>query len=242
MDYLLRALAVMLYVLAIFAGASLARGKSGQRGSFALLERWPLLLLSGGFLSHSAGLYFIGQELGRCPLGNLAQVFGFLGWSVVLIYLVIGPAYRLSLFGAFTAPVAALLVLLSLLLPDRRVAVGAGTIDPWVEFHAATGILAYGAFCLGGICGLLILLQDRHLKSGRPAQLFFRLPPLASLTVVNYRLIVFGFALLSAGIAGGFISGVRAEDTSRLGGRWPFGWCTRRSWVCACCGTWRRAP
>jgi HemX protein len=217
MDVLLRALALVFFVLAALAGAVLARGHASQRPGFARLESWPLLLIAGGFLAHCAGLYFIGLEIHRCPLTNLSQVFGFLGWSVVLLYLVIGPTYRLSLFGTFTAPLAALLLGASLLLPDPRVPADPTTLNPWVEFHAATGILSYGAFCLAGIAGVLVLMQDRQLKSGRPAALFFRLPAIAALSSVNVRLLIFGFALLTAGIAGGFVSGVRSEDVVKIG-------------------------
>jgi ABC-type uncharacterized transport system permease subunit len=217
MDVILRVLALALYLLAALTGAFFARDHGHQQRGFARREAWPLMAMGGGFAAHCAAIYFIGMEIGRCPLTNLSQVFGFLGWSVVMFYLVIGPAYRLSLFGSFTSPLAFLLVALSLFLPDERLVTPPEELNPWVEFHAATGILAYGAFCLGGIAGLLILLQDRQLKSGKPANLFFRLPSLASLNVVNFRLILFGFALLTAGIAGGFISGVRGSDALKIG-------------------------
>ena len=215
MDVFLRVLALALYLLAGLAGLVLARGHAAQRLGFARLEVWPLLAIAGGFAAHCGALYLIGAQIGRCPLTNLSQVFGFLGWSVVLFYLVIGPVYRLSLFGTFTSPLAFVFVGLSLILPDVRFAAPHSQLNPWVEFHAATGILAYGAFCLGGIAGLLILMQDRQLKSGKPATLFFRLPAIASLNVVNFRLLLFGFALLTAGIAGGFVSG--GTNTLKIG-------------------------
>src|SRR5206468_5320597 len=58
-----------------------------------------------GFVFQTAFLSMRGHALGRCPLTNLFEVFIFLAWSVSLIYLLVGPAYRLSLIGAFPAPV-----------------------------------------------------------------------------------------------------------------------------------------
>jgi hypothetical protein len=57
-----------------------------------------------GFVFQTAFLSVRGHAVGRCPLTNLFEVFIFLAWSVSLIYLLVGPAYRLSLMGAFTSP------------------------------------------------------------------------------------------------------------------------------------------
>jgi ABC-type transport system involved in cytochrome c biogenesis permease subunit len=62
-----------------------------------------------GFLCQTGFLYLRGQEVGRCPLTTLFDVLAFLCWSMVFFYLVIGPAYRLSLMGAFTAPLVCVL-------------------------------------------------------------------------------------------------------------------------------------
>src|SRR3954452_1648110 len=70
-----------------------------------------------GFVFQTAFLSIRGHALGRCPLTNLFEVFVFLAWSVALIYLLIGPAYRLSLMGAFTAPLVFLIQTFALLAP-----------------------------------------------------------------------------------------------------------------------------
>ena len=69
-----------------------------------------------GFLCQTAFLYLRGQTVGRCPLTSLFEVLIFLSWSTVLFYLLIGPAYRLSLLGAFTSPLAFLFQVGALLL------------------------------------------------------------------------------------------------------------------------------
>src|SRR5947207_6798288 len=52
-----------------------------------------------------------------CSSDLLFEVFVFLAWSVALIYMLVGPAYRLSLMGAFTAPLVLILQGLALLAP-----------------------------------------------------------------------------------------------------------------------------
>src|SRR5256885_1494369 len=74
------------------------------RERISLHGRFNFFAIGLGFLFQTAFLSIRGHALGRCPLTNLFEVFVFLAWSVALIYLLIGPAYRLSLMGAFTAP------------------------------------------------------------------------------------------------------------------------------------------
>jgi HemX protein len=66
--------------------------------------RFNFLAIGVGFIFQTAFLWIRGQALGRCPITNLFEVFVFLAWSVALVYMLVGPAYRLSLMGAFTAP------------------------------------------------------------------------------------------------------------------------------------------
>src|SRR3954447_25663555 len=77
-------------------------------------SRWHLLPMRIGFVFQCAFLYLRGQAHGRCPLTNLFEVFIFIGWCIVLLYFLVGAAYRLSLLGVFTAPLVALLQTLSM--------------------------------------------------------------------------------------------------------------------------------
>src|SRR2546423_9275158 len=67
-------------------------------------RRFNFIAIALGFVFQSAFLSIRGHALGRCPITNLFEVFIFLAWSLALIYLLIGPAYRLSLMAAFTVP------------------------------------------------------------------------------------------------------------------------------------------
>jgi len=167
--------------------------------------RANFLALLGAFLFLSGFLYLRGQAQGACPLSTLFDVFVFLSWSLVLIYLVVGTAYRLSLLGAFTAPLALLLVIAALFMPfdaaPHRIA-----MSPWVEFHAAVSIIAYGAFGLACIAGVMYLLQERQLKQHKVSSLLLNLPPINDLALANGRLIWFGFGLLTVSFVAGLLS------------------------------------
>jgi HemX protein len=160
-----------------------------------------------GFIFQTAFLSIRGRELGRCPITNLFEVIVFVAWSIALFYMVIGPAYRLSLMGAFTAPLVVLLQLFALLVPiDRRHDVRLPA-NSWLEFHASISLVAYGAFALACIAGVMYLVQERQLKTHQLHSIFYHLPPLTDLFAAITRLLWWGFALYTLGLVSGFFVG-----------------------------------
>ena len=170
-------------------------------------SQFNFLAIGLGFIFQTAFLSVRGHELGRCPLTNLFEVFIFLAWSVALIYMLVGPGYRLSLMGAFTAPLVFLLQGFALVaLSDARHPFKVPA-NPSLEFHASISLVAYGAFALAGIAGLMYLVQEHQLKTHRLRSIFYHLPPLANLFTAITRLLWVGFGLYTAGIVSGFFTG-----------------------------------
>jgi HemX protein len=160
-----------------------------------------------GFIFQTAFLSIRGQQLHRCPITNLFEVIIFVAWSVALFYIVIGPAYRLSLMGAFTAPLVALLQLFALVAPiDKRHPVRLPA-NPWLEFHASMSLVAYGAFALACIAAVMYLMQERQLKTHHLHSIFYHLPPLTDLFAAITRLLWWGFTLYTLGLISGFFVG-----------------------------------
>lgn len=148
-----------------------------------------------------------GELHGRCPITNGAEVLVFVSWSIVILYLALGRAFRLSLLGVFTMPLVFLFQLFAILYlafadPGAKPPLH---LDPWLELHAAMSLLAYGAFGLAGIAGVMHLVQDRQLKSHKPGRLFYSLPPIRYLAIALVRLLAIGAALLSVGIVAAFL-------------------------------------
>jgi HemX protein len=169
--------------------------------------RFNFFSIGLGFLFQTAFLSVRGHELGRCPITNLFEVFIFLAWSVAFIYILVGPAYRLSLMGAFTAPLVLLLQGFALTTPiDARYPMNLPA-NSWLEFHASISLVAYGAFALACIAGVMYLVQERQLKTRHLHSIFYYLPPLTNLFAAITRLLWWGFALYTAGIVSGFFTG-----------------------------------
>ena len=169
-----------------------------------------------GFLLQTLWLYQRGQAAGRCPLTTLFDVLVFLAWSVSLVYMVTGATYRLSLLGALTSPLVFLLQASALLMPMPVLQKGAAPANPWLEFHAAVSLVAYGAFALAGIAGAMLLFQERQLKTHKLHSFFFHLPPIHDLATANRRLVYFGFLLLTAGLLSGMRQGMAHVSLLRV--------------------------
>ena len=160
-------------------------------------SKWHSLPMTAGFLFQSAFLYLRGQAEGRCPLGNKFEVFIFIGWCIVLLYFVVGVAYRLSLLGVFTAPLVALLQTTALFMPAETVAHPYKKMNVWEHLHAPLAMIAYAAFAFACITGIMFLVQDRLLKRHRIHALFHQLPPIHDLSKAILRLVLFGEVLFA---------------------------------------------
>src|SRR3982075_970194 len=112
---------------------ALVRTLLAARDGISLHGRFNFFAIGLGFLFQTAFLTIRGHALGRCPITNLFEVFIFLAWSVALIYLVVGPTYRLSLMGAFTAPLIFLIQFFALLAPIDQPHRTKIAVNPWLE-------------------------------------------------------------------------------------------------------------
>ena len=177
------------------------------RGGIFRPMRFNFLAVGLGFVFQTAFLYLRGHALGRCPITNLFEVIIFVAWSIALFYMVVGPAYRLSLMGAFTAPLVVLLQLTALIAPIDHLYQARLAPNSWLEFHASISLVAYGAFALACIAGVMYLVQERQLKTHQIHSIFYHLPPLPDLFAAITRLLWWGFGLYTLGLASGFFVG-----------------------------------
>jgi ABC-type uncharacterized transport system permease subunit len=170
-------------------------------------SRWTVVWMIAAFAAQLGFLSIRGEARGACPLVGLGEILAFLAWSLTFFYLAVGPAYRISLLGVFTAPVVVVFQAIAL-VPGMLMANPPrvpGT-DAWRETHAAMSVLSYGALALAAVAGVMFLvldkqLKDHHLQSG----LFRNLPPVRELLKSMVRLLWLGVALLSIGVFAGFM-------------------------------------
>ncbi len=201
MDRQLLVVSTLCYLAAVVRTTIVMRDRTFRLG------RFNFFAIAAGFVFQTAFLSVRGHALHRCPLTNLFEVFVFLSWSVALIYMLVGPTYRLSLMGAFTAPFIFVIQTFALLAPFDLPHQARLPANPWLEFHASISMIAYGAFALACVAGVMYLVQERQLKTHRLNSIFFHLPPLTNLFDAITRLLWLGFGLYTAGLVSGFFVG-----------------------------------
>ena len=166
-------------------------------------------LLAGGAVLHTWAMFQRGFALDRCPINNLFEASMFIAWTIVAAYLVIGAFRRLRFLGAFASPLLAAIGVFALFpMLDHR-GPKPEFSHAWESLHAASVLLAYGAFGLSAVAALMYLTQEHDLKFHRARAVLALVPPIQRLEKVISGLLAAGFVLLTAGLS--FIgAGVRA--------------------------------
>lgn len=203
-----------------FGVAAVIYGASFLMGIISFLIRRPypravlFALLCGGFLIQTLGLNLRGAEIKACPLGNPFEIAQFLAWSLVLLFFIIGPAFRLRLLGFFTAGLAALLAGGSFALPswDRPYPPGIFGGNPWIELHASLAIFSYGIFAILALISVMFLIQQHGLKKKQFKGVYQYLPSVQQLDLMARRLLITGVAVLSASLAFGAVFWLNNHD------------------------------
>ena len=159
-----------------------------------LTPRITFWAICAGFLFTTIFLFDRGHAIGRCPITNRFEVLVFMTWSMVLIYLVIGSTYRLSLMGAFTAPVASA----SAVFGDLRFRRTNQRPEESRSILGSRRILRFRWWLaersrLACIAGVMFLIQEQQLKTRQPNLDFF--PTAADHGVVGrkFTFVVAGF-------------------------------------------------
>ncbi|MCS7009604.1 MAG: cytochrome c biogenesis protein, partial [Chthoniobacterales bacterium] len=147
-----------------------------------------------------------GKATQACPLNTLPDALAFLGWSILLLAFATGLSFHIHLLGAFTAPLVILLLLPSVFARRFPTFVRLNPLDPWVEFHAALSLVAYGAFGIAAVAAVLYLVQENNLKSHRFGKTLFLLPPITELTLANARMTDAGIFCLTISFIAGYLS------------------------------------
>lgn len=171
------------------------------------MSSWTFWWMIAALICQIGYLVIRGEMRGACPLRSIGEISVYLAWSLTLFYLLVGPMYRISLLGVFTAPVVVLFQGFAL-LPGRLAANPAKILNtnPWGETHSAMSVLAYGALALAAVAGVMFLVLDRQLKEHQlKGGLFRNLPPVRELLVSLERLLWIGMILLTIGLVAGLL-------------------------------------
>lgn len=233
-------LALALATVALYITAAVVLGRRLSTWRESQQEAAPKLSIIA-FLAvalHGALLYALVVSGDGLRLGFF-DVASLVAWVAALL-LIIGALRRpLDNLGLLVLPLAALLILPSVIWPETRpigVERNLGT-----EVHVLVSVLAFALLTIAACQSLLLAYQERRLSHKRPGGLMHILPPLKIQEELLFQLIALGFFLLTLSLATGvaFVADMLAQHLAHktvlsviawlifavlLWGRWRHGW------------------
>jgi cytochrome c-type biogenesis protein CcsB len=193
--------AIICYGLAV-AGFIIER--SGARGPLA---RSAILWLGAGAALQTGDLMTRGVQAGNIPVTNIAQSLAFLAWLTAVAGLVLIVRWRMAVIGPFVAPfVFVVLGVAWATSRQGRMVMPRSLHSAWLPVHVTLALAGYALFVLAAGVSLVYLIYERRLKAKRPLlPTDERTPSLEKLDRINYRLLGWGFLMLSLAIVTGAI-------------------------------------
>ncbi|CAB4714097.1 MAG: c-type cytochrome biogenesis protein CcsB [Actinobacteria bacterium] len=170
---------------------------AGASARMALFGRIGYLLTIVAVAVHAVGLVGRGMaaDPNRVPWGNMYE-FTLAGTFVVaLLYVALYRKFDLAWMAPVVVAIVLILMMVAVIwLYDPVAPLTEALNSPWLVIHVVSAVIATGAFTLGGICAALYLVKERSLKRGASQTGYLaRVPALATLDRVGYRMHAFGF-------------------------------------------------
>jgi cytochrome c-type biogenesis protein CcsB len=190
-----------------FAAAGFVLDRTGFKGSKRTWAETAGLLLGAGAALQTADLVLRGWQAGNIPVTNFAQSLCFLAWLTALSGLALIVRLRMIVVGVFVSPIVFVALLVAIAITkEGRLVVPVSLRSAWLPVHVTLAFLGDALFVLAAGVSLVYLVYERRLKAKRPlGPSDQRTPSLEKLDRINYRLLGWGFLMLSLAIVTGAI-------------------------------------
>lgn len=210
-----------------------------------------LLMLSAGLhvlslAARTLAARTIPEHSWYVPWSNWFESFSLFALLIALIFLFVQRKTHLPVLGAFVLPWCWLALVMAFSYPFfsnpdwhfttwgefwtlANSARELPKLQPalqsyWMAIHVPVMFSSYAAFANAFGIGIAYLIQEKQIKSKKPSELSYRLPPLEDLDRLIYRIIFTAFPFLTLGIM--------------LGARWAYdawgrywGWDAKETWA-----------
>ena len=159
-----------------------------------------------GFALHTVDLVGGVVRDGHLPLYGFSEVASFLAWALVLYFFIAQTRYPGSALAGLLFPTAFILKLVAAVAPVIDETPDLLTSSPvFFSVHAGLVLLAYAAFVIMFMAGVMYIAQEREIKRKNFGAFFHRLPSLDTCDSISSRALAVGFILLTLGIATGMM-------------------------------------
>jgi ABC-type transport system involved in cytochrome c biogenesis permease subunit len=177
------------------------------------IGRGATLCLVLGLVFHYLGQMERAREIEAVPYQDLYGSMSLLAWLLALTYLGLELRHRQRAVGALVMPVVLLLTMGEVFVSQVRPQVPAPAERTLFALHVTSNILAYAAFAIAFVLGLIFLLQNRMLRDRRPGATFWRFPALEVLERMSRSSVAVGVLAMMVGMTLGFILAERLHGS-----------------------------
>ncbi len=188
-EYLILSVGFAFYLVSLIPYAFVFFKKSAPR-----LETWARALVVLGLLAQTAALAIRWKVTGHAPCTNMYESLVFFSWAFVIAYLWADLTLKIARLGFFIL-VSNLAILMYAFSHDATVKPLMPALQSnWLVLHVSTCFFSYAAFAVSFIASIAYLLPF-------PKKNFSH----QQLDRVIYKSILFGFPLLTLGVASGAV-------------------------------------
>lgn len=131
---------------------------------FELADRlgdWGLRLSVAGVVLQGGAIITRWISSAQAPMSNMFEYMSFLGWSVMLFFVLISYWYKLPGLGAFVAPVGVIVIAYASVFPTEVKPLVPVLQSYWLVLHVALAALGEGAFAVSFGAAIMWLLRMR---------------------------------------------------------------------------------
>ena len=169
-------------------------------------------ILAGALVQTASILY---AYVGGQPLAQGFDTTLYLfAWFISLVYVGSQFKFKASLLGAFAAPLAFILTLPYIIVPQGIIDPTQTLSNPWILIHIALILMGEALFTVAFISGVLYIFQENQIKSKHVGKLLQSFPSLTTLDRMNHLCLMIGFPLVTIGIALGLLLAKELRGTA----------------------------
>lgn len=170
------------------------------------LKKAAMAVFWGAFALHSVFLVLRGVIAQRLPLSNQFEFANAFAWGISLLLIILRGRRHAEWLSVAAMPAAFLVLSYAALQPKEITELMPALRSAWFGFHIGSAVFSYAAFILAGCSGLRFLLLRRKQRKEDERSL-------AQMDYLTYRLVGFGFLLLTVVILSGAIWAEQAWST-----------------------------
>jgi len=153
-----------------------------------------------GSVFHFVSIIEEGLTSDRCPIANLYEVLSMGAFLIVVLYLAVHFRYKLESLSVFIFPLVFVMSLVATLGNPVSAWASPALRNAWLTVHIVLVLLGIAALLLATGGSVIYLFQERELKSKKPRNFYYRLPPLGTLDDLISKSMAIGFVLMTLAV------------------------------------------